>query len=154
MIETYDSSMKSRSLSFKRTIASLLTLLAFLPAMAQNWVSGTVTDRTGEPLIGVTVRIEGTTTGTATDIDGVYRLDGALGKNLTFSYIGYQSQTIKADSNKLDVVLQDDNVQLDELVVVGYGTMKKKDLTGSITTVNSKDLNVGSYTDPGQLLQG
>lgn len=154
MIEIYDSSMKSRRLSFKRTIASLLTLLAFLPAMAQNWVSGTVTDRTGEPLIGVTVRIEGTTTGTATDIDGVYRLDGALGKNLTFSYIGYQTQTIKADSNKLDVVLQDDNVQLDELVVVGYGTMKKKDLTGSITTVNSKDLNVGSYTDPGQLLQG
>lgn len=126
-----------------------------LPAVAQNsWVTGTVTDKTGEPLIGVTVRIDGTTTGTATDIDGNYRLDGALGKTLTFSYVGYTSQSIKASSNKLDVVMKDDNVLLDEVVVVGYGSMKRKDVTGSITTVNAKDLNVGAYTDPGQLLQG
>lgn len=138
-----------------RAIAIALMLAAFLPALAQNSsVSGTVTDNTGEPLIGVTVRIEGTSTGTATDIDGKYTLDGALGKNILFSYVGYKPQSIKASSRTLDVVLEDDNKVLDEVVVVGYGTMKRKDLTGSITTVNSKDLNVGSYTDPGQLLQG
>ncbi len=138
-----------------RMLATAFLLMAFLPALAQNgWVSGTVTDEKGEALIGVTVRIEGTSTGTATDIDGKYRLDGALGKTLSFSYVGYQPQSVKATSNVLDIVMHDDNKVLDEVVVVGYGTMKRKDLTGSITTVNSKDLNVGAYTDPGQLLQG
>ena len=138
-----------------RGITTFLAMMAILTTNAQNaWVSGTVTDKTGEPLIGVTVKIEGTTVGTATDLDGNYRLDGALGKNLQFSYIGYLPQTIKAEKNTLNVVMQDDNVLLDEVVVVGYGTMQRKDLTGSITTVQSKDLNVGSYTDPGQLLQG
>ena len=138
-----------------RSITTFLALMVILTTNAQNaWVSGTVTDKTGEPLIGVTVKIEGTTVGTATDLDGKYRLDGALGKNLQFSYIGYLPQTIKAEKNTLNVMMQDDNVLLDEVVVVGYGTMQRKDLTGSITTVQSKDLNVGSYTDPGQLLQG
>lgn len=138
-----------------RMLATAFLLMAFLPVLAQNsWVSGTVTDEKGEALIGVTVRIEGTSTGTATDIDGKYRLDGAFGKTLSFSYVGYKPQSVKATSNVLDIVMQDDNKVLDEVVVVGYGTMKRKDLTGSITTVNSKDLNVGAYTDPGQLLQG
>lgn len=132
-----------------------MLLVASTPAWAQNnWVSGTVTDAKGEALIGVTVRIEGTNTGTATDIDGKYRLDGALGKKLSFSYVGFEPQTILAKTATLDVVMTDNDAVLDELVVVGYGTMKRKDLTGSITTVNSKDMNVGSYTDPGQLLQG
>lgn len=153
----YDFSKKCRNVGLRkgRYLMAILTLLAIFPTFAQNaWVTGTVTDKTGEPLIGVTVKIEGTNTGTATDIDGNYRLDNALGKKLQFSYIGYVTQTIKATADKLDVVMQDDDVLLDEVVVVGYGTMKKKDLTGSITTVNSKDLNVGAYTDPGQLLQG
>lgn len=138
-----------------RMLATAFLLMAFLPVLAQNsWVSGTVTDEKGEALIGVTVRIEGTSTGTATDVDGKYRLDGAFGKTLSFSYVGYKPQSVKATSNVLDIVMQDDNKVLDEVVVVGYGTMKRKDLTGSITTVNSKDLNVGAYTDPGQLLQG
>lgn len=159
MFKFYDFGKKCRKacllINKKRSVFAILTLLAIFPTLAQTeWVSGTVTDKSGEPLIGVTVKIEGTTTGTATDIDGKYRLDGALGKNLLFSYIGYLPQTLKATSNILDVVLQDDNVLLDEVVVVGYGTMQRKDLTGSITTVNSKDLNVGAYTDPGQLLQG
>ncbi|MDE6077619.1 MAG: TonB-dependent receptor plug domain-containing protein, partial [Muribaculaceae bacterium] len=133
----------------------MLMLLTALPGFAQGkWVSGTVTDQDGEPLIGVTVKIEGTSIGTATDLDGKYRLDGALGKELLFSYVGYASQKIKADKAVIDVVMSTDDALLDEVVVVGYGTMKRKDLTGSITTVNSKDLNVGAYTDPGQLLQG
>lgn len=139
----------------KVSLLAFFVALAAMPALAQNnWVSGEVTDESGEPLIGVTVRIDGTNTGTATDIDGKYRLDGAFGKKLLFSYVGYTTLTLKADQNVLNVVMKEDNQVLDELVVVGYGVMKKKDLTGSITTVNSKDLNVGSYTDPGQLLQG
>ncbi len=138
-----------------RILLPMLMLLASIPGFAQGkWVSGTVTDTDGEPLIGVTVRIEGSSVGTATDIDGKYRLDGALGKELSFSYVGYATQKIKADKAIIDVVLKADDALLDEVVVVGYGTMKRKDLTGSITTVNSKDLNVGAYTDPGQLLQG
>lgn len=140
---------------FHRIIAMAFLLAAFLPAIAQNsWVSGTVTDEKGESLIGVTVRVEGTSVGTATDIDGKYRLEGAFGKTISFSYVGYKSLEIKASSNTLDVVMEEDNKLLDEVVVVGYGTMKRKDLTGSITTVNSKELNVGAYTDAGQLLQG
>lgn len=143
------------SFHLKRSLLAFLFILVVSPIWAQNnWVSGEVTDENGEPLIGVTVKIEGSSTGTATDLDGKYRLDGAFKKKLTFSYVGYASQTIHADKNIINVVLKEDNQLLDELVVVGYGTMKKKDLTGSITTVNSKDLNVGSYTDPGQLLQG
>ena len=138
-----------------RILFSMILLIASMPAFAQNnWVSGTVTDTEGEPLIGVTVRIEGTSVGTATDIDGKYRLDGAMGKTLSFSYIGYAPHTVKATANVMDIVMTPDDAVLDEVVVVGYGTMKRKDLTGSITTVNSKDLNVGAYTDPGQLLQG
>ena len=79
-------------------ILPMLMLLTALPGFAQGkWVSGTVTDQDGEPLIGVTVKIEGTSIGTATDLDGKYRLDGALGKELLFSYVGYASQKIKAD---------------------------------------------------------
>lgn len=138
-----------------RRVSVVAVLLAFcLPALAQGKVSGIVTDENGEPLIGVTVKVEGTTNGTASDLDGRYTLDKALGKNILFSYIGYASKTVKATSATLNVTLVADNKVLDEVVVVGYGTMKRKDVTGSITTVNSEDLNVGSYTDPGQLLQG
>lgn len=94
----------------RRVATAVLTFLMVfvsLPASAQNkWVSGSVTDSNGEPLIGVTVKIVGTTVGTATDIDGKYRLDGALGKELAFSYIGYQSMQVKATKNIIDVVLK------------------------------------------------
>lgn len=117
-------------------------------------VKGTVTDEAGEPLIGATVMVTGTNTGIATDIDGGFSIDVEKGKTLRVSYVGYVTQDVKVTSDHLKIVLKEDNALLEEVVVVGYGTMKRKDLTGSITTVNAKDLNVGSYTDPGQLLQG
>lgn len=138
-----------------RLLACVVAMLAVFPVFSQNQtVHGTVVDKTGEPLIGATVQIDGTKQGVATDIEGAYKLDNALGKKLVFSYVGYTTKTVVAKSNRLDVVLDDNDEVLEELVVVGYGTMKRKDLTGSITTVNSKDMNVGAYTDPGQLLQG
>ncbi|MDE5585659.1 MAG: TonB-dependent receptor [Muribaculaceae bacterium] len=117
-------------------------------------VKGTVTDEAGEPMIGATVMVAGTNNGTATDFDGNFSIDVEQGKTLKVSYVGYLSQDVKVKGNDLKIVLKEDNALLDEVVVVGYGTMKRKDLTGSITTVNSKELNVGAYTDPGQLLQG
>ena len=135
----------------------MLFLSIFLSAMsanAQSAVKGTVTDEAGEPLIGASVVVPGTTVGTTTDLDGNFSIAVEQGKKLRITYVGYVSQDVTVKGNDLKIVLKEDNELLEEVVVIGYGTMKKKDLTGSITTVNSKDLNVGSYTDPGQLLQG
>lgn len=143
----------------RRAQASLkvLLLLAFYVcgfASQAAIVKGTVTDESGEPLIGATVMVAGSSTGVATDFDGNFELDVPKGKAIRVSYVGYVSQDVKAGNTPLKIVLKEDNALLEEVVVVGYGTMKRKDLTGSITTVNSKDLNVGAFTDPGQLLQG
>lgn len=139
-------------------VAMLTFILSFfmtaLSANAQTSVTGTVTDETGEPLIGASVIVPGSTIGASTDIDGNFKLNVAQGKKIRVSYVGYVTQEVTVKGNNLKIVLKEDNELLDEVVVIGYGTMKKKDLTGSITTVNAKDMNVGSYTDPGQLLQG
>ena len=76
------------------------------------------------------------------------------GKTLVFSFIGYTKQEVKVTQNVVDVTMSEDTELLDEVVVIGYGSISRKDVTSSITTVKSKDLNVGAYTDPGQLLQG
>ncbi|MDE7409165.1 MAG: TonB-dependent receptor [Muribaculaceae bacterium] len=142
--------LEASVLKYMMLMALILSGMAAQAAI----VKGTVTDEAGEPLIGATVMVAGSSTGTATDFDGNFSIDVEQGKTLKISYIGYLSQDVKVKGNSLKIVLKEDNALLDEVVVVGYGTMKRKDLTGSITTVNSKDFNVGSYTDPGQLLQG
>lgn len=134
--------------------AILLCVVAAVPANAQGFVTGTVTDEAGEPLIGASVLVVGTSVGAATDVDGKFRIQVAQGKKLSVSYVGYIPKEVLVKGSDLNIVLKENNEVLDEVVVVGYGSMKRKDLTGSISTVNSKDLNVGSYTDPGQLLQG
>lgn len=122
---------------------------------AQSRISGTVTDEAGEPMIGVSIIEKGQQRGVNTDIDGNYTIQASPQGELTFSFVGYVSQTVAINGrNRIDIVLKEDNKVLDEVVVVGYGTMKRRDVTGSITTVNAQDLNVGAYTDPGQLLQG
>jgi iron complex outermembrane receptor protein len=128
-------------------------LLCSTVMLAQNKVSGTVLDATGEPLIGVSILETGTSNGVVTDIDGNFTLTVKQGATLTISYIGYQTQTITA-TDGMQVTLQEDNTVLNEVVVVGYGTMRRKDVTSSITTVKAEDLNRGVFTDPGQMLQG
>lgn len=141
-----------------RLLSTCLFLLAlFLGSIsisAQNNITGTVTDTQGEPLTGASVLIKGTQQGVSTDIDGNFALKVAQGKTLVVSYIGYITQEVPVKGTNLNIVLKEDQQILDEVVVVGYGTMQRKDLTGSISTVQAKDLNVGAYTDPGQLLQG
>jgi len=128
-------------------------LLCSTVMLAQNKVSGTVLDATGEPLIGVSVLETGTNNGVVTDFNGDFTLTVKQGAKLTFSYVGYLSQTLAA-TNGMKVTLQEDNKVLNEVVVVGYGTMRRKDVTSSITTVKAEDLNRGVFTDPGQMLQG
>ena len=139
--------------SMRRVLFSSALLLVSSLTFAQSKVSGTVKDANGEPLIGVSVVEEGTSNGAVTDINGNYTLNVKPGAKLKLSYIGFTPKTIKAGSNS-HIVMDEDNTALNEVVVVGYGTMRRKDVTSSITTVNAKDLNKGVYTDPAQMLQG
>ena len=137
----------------KRVLLSSALLLVSTLTFAQSKVSGTVKDANGEPLIGVSVMEVGTNNGAVTDINGNYTLNVKPGAKLKLSYIGFTPKTVKAGSNS-QIVLQEDNTALNEVVVVGYGTMRRKDVTSSITTVKAEDLNQGVFTDPGQMLQG
>ena len=145
--------MRNVKQNFSRVLSLALLLMMTTIAWAQQRITGTVTDQKGEALIGVSVKQAGTTNGTTTNINGQFTLSVPQGSNLEFSYIGYNSQTVRAREG-MSIVLQEDNQLLDEVVVVGYGTMRRKDVTSSITTVQAKDLNQGVFTDPASMLQG
>ena len=135
-----------------KTLFSASLLLCSTAAMAQSQKSGVIKDANGEPLIGVTVLEQGTSNGTVTDVNGRYTLKTTKpNAKLKVSYIGYESQIITPGQS---VTLSANDATLNEVVVVGYGTMRRKDVTSSITTVNAKDLDKGVYTDPAQMLQG
>ena len=149
--------MQDKQISCKGLMRALILALLLMNStmmFAQNAVTGQVKDQTGEPLIGVSILEQGTNNGTVTDIDGNFRLNVAQGKTLNISYIGYKTQAVRVSGNSLNVVLEEENTNLNEVVVVGYGTMRRKDVTSSITTVKAEDLNRGVFTDPGQMLQG
>ncbi|MCB9053149.1 MAG: SusC/RagA family TonB-linked outer membrane protein [Lewinellaceae bacterium] len=141
-------------------VTKLLLLLAVLAlsnfAYAQRIITGTVTDaENGEPLIGANILVVGTSTGTITDFDGKYEVNVPQGATtLEFSYTGYAAQRIEIGSQTtIDISLSAGEV-LEEVVVVGYGTVKKSDLTGSVTSVKEEDFNKGVFTAPDQLIQG
>lgn len=119
-------------------------------------VSGTVTDAAGEPIIGASVLVKGTSNGVATDFDGNFTLNNVQGNVITVSYIGYLPQEVKIDGRShLDIVLKENSEVLDEVVVVGYGTQKKATMTGAVTAIGSKALeNKGTLSSPVQALQG
>ena len=117
--------------------------MILIPAMAQEkiTVKGTVLDETGVPMVGAGVTEKGTSNGVVTDLDGIFTIKVAKDAVLTFSYISYESQDVAVDGRtNVDVALMPDNNLLEEVVVIGYGTMKKSDLTGSVGSVNSKAL--------------
>jgi TonB-dependent starch-binding outer membrane protein SusC len=118
-------------------------------------IKGSVTDENGDPLPGASVTVEGTTSGTVTDVDGNYAISVPEGSILVFSYIGFESQRVAIDNKtELNVILKQDVSSLNEVVVVGYGTQRKTEITSSITRVTEKDFNKGNINDPIQLLQG
>lgn len=136
----------------------LLLLMVPFGLWAQTkTLNGTVRDNTtGEPLPGVNVLVEGTQNGTSSDMDGKYTLPNvATGSRITFTFIGFASQTLTyTGQTSLDVVLTEDATQLSEVVVIGYGTTKKKDATAAITTVNSESFQKGPIVGAEQLIQG
>lgn len=134
---------RRKSLNLMKSIMFTLLCALSLSAYAQDiTVRGTITDASNVPLIGVTVQVQGTTSGTVTDLDGNYVLNNVPPNGtLEISYVGMQSQTISVDGQTtINVVLGEDTELLDELVVVGYGTMRKSDITGSISTAKGSDI--------------
>jgi len=135
-------------------MASLLTMFCFV-AFAQKTVTGTVKDANGEPMIGVTIAT-GTGTGAVTDMDGNFTIQNASPSTvLNISYVGYKSQSVKVgSSNSLNIVLQEDNTTLEDVVVIGYGTMKRRDLTGAVASVTGEKLAANPVANVAQALQG
>lgn len=134
----------------------IMVTAVFWPAMlfAQNIsVQGTVTDQQGEPLIGCTVQLDGSQVGIVTDIDGKFRLQCPEGALLSFSYVGYNTQKVKA-TKQMKVQLQEDMHVLNEVVAVGYGTMKRSDITGSVVSVKGDDMQQTSAATMDQMIQG
>nr|WP_321408807.1 SusC/RagA family TonB-linked outer membrane protein [uncultured Carboxylicivirga sp.] len=148
--------MKKQSNLFK-LLFLFLALFSFLNMNAQEMtVTGVVTDASdGMPLPGVTVAVKGTTTGTITTPDGAYTLKVSKGQTLVFSFIGYKNvETIIESQSQINIALEADVIGMEEVVVIGYGTSKKKDLTGSIQTVSADDFNQGVISSPQQLING
>lgn len=150
--------MKKKHVSIRIAVflAVLILLGSGMAVNAQISITGTVQDKTQEPLIGVSVLVKGTTIGVITDIDGQYKVNVPDANSvLVFSYVGYTSQEIRVGNQRqINVVLQDDAKLLDEIVVVGYGTQRKSDLTGGIATISGDDINGIPAVSLTQRLQG
>ena len=133
------------------TLASglLLTASSFAQSGA---IKGQVKDASGEPVMGATITVNGKAVG-ITDMDGNFSVDAAPGTNLTFTYLGMTPQTVKA-SNGMNITMTDDSKSLNEVVVIGYGAVKKSDLTGSVTAIKPDSKNKGVVINPEDMLTG
>ena len=146
--------MKQVKLMPKRMLALICGLILSITAFAQQiTVNGNVKDATGEPIIGATVRVAGQQGGVITDFDGNFHIQANSGATITVSYVGYQEAQVAA-APRVNIVLQDDAQLLKDVVVIGYGTVKKSDATGSVMSVEADQLNKGLATSPADLLQG
>ena len=126
-----------------------------LSAYAQGTVKGTVTDEIGEPVVGATVRVDGTDVGTITDLNGAFSVSASPQATLSISYVGFQPQKVRvAGRQQVSVVLKEDSETLRDVVVVGYGTMKKSDISGSVATIDQDAVMKRVPTNIGQALQG
>lgn len=140
----------------KRVVLSILTLLIPLSLLAQDInVHGVVKDKTGEVVIGATIMQKGTSNGTVSDFDGVFSLNVPNDATLVISYIGFATQELTVNGKtEFSIVLQDDSQILSEVVVVGYGTMRKSDLTGAVGSLGTKDMENSPVSNIGQAIQG
>ena len=147
--------MKQVNFRIFQVILLILPGLFFaLSSYAQQMaVKGHVKDTTGEPVIGANVIVKGTTTGTITDFDGNFTLNAAKDAILSISFVGYKPAEVKA-APSVTVTLQDDSQLLNDVVVIGYGSVKKSDLSGSVVAIKAEDMNRGAVTSPQELIQG
>ena len=137
-----------------RMLALLVGLLLTASAFAQQiTVKGHVKDATGEPVIGATIKVAGTQTGTVSDFDGNFTIKANAGATLNITYVGYQAATVKAAPN-VEITMEDDAKVLENVVVIGYGRAKKSDLTGSVTAIKPDEMNHGLITSAQDALQG
>jgi len=145
-----------RKISRREILFMLFAFFLSLGAHAQSVnVSGTVTDETGYGIIGASIQEKGTTNGTVTDLDGNFNLQVSNGATLIFSYIGYQTQEVEVKGQRtINLTLREDTELLDEVVVVGYGTMQRKDVTTSVAVVSTKDIDQRPVISTGAALQG
>lgn len=138
----------------KITMFFLVLFCAPLFALAQQEVTGTVIDDLGLPLPGASIVLKGTTNGVTTDFDGKYVIQASEGDVLVFSYIGLKTQEVTVTSNVIDVSMESDISQLDEVVIIGYGSTTKKDATGAVQLLTAEDLNKGAITTADQMITG
>ena len=141
-------------MKFLKQIQILFLLFLSLGAFAQQSVSGLITDNSGTPLPGVNVIIQGTNVGVSSDFDGNYQINADNGQILVFSYIGYESVELTVNGANQDVKMTESDSELDEVVVIGYGTVRKKDLTGAVDLVTEKNFAKGSVVSPQQMIRG
>ena len=144
-----------KNFMFKVLLTFVVGLFLSAGAFAQQiTVKGIVKDSTGEPIIGANVVVKGTTNGTITDFDGNFQLSANTGEIIQFSFIGYTTQELPATAEFMNIIMKDDSEMLSEVVVIGYGSVKKNDLTGSVTAIKAEELNRGVVTSPDQMLKG
>ncbi len=149
--------MMKSLLNLRKCFVAAVALVFAGGVMAQSiTVTGTVKDSAGQPMLGVTVMVDGTTTGTATGIDGSYTIKAPNSSAvLRFSMLGYADQTVTVGSQtKIDVVLAEDATAMEDVIVIGYGTIKKSDLTGAVSHVGASDIKERPVTDALQAMQG
>ena len=143
------------NLGFKQAFSVAVALLISLGAFAQDVVSGKVTDAAdGSAIPGVSVTVKGTTKGAQTDVNGTYKVNAGSGSTLVFTFVGYTSKEVKATGSVVNVALSADNKSLEEVVVVGYGTQKRKEISGTVTSLGAREFNAGVVTNPLAAAQG
>ncbi len=142
--------------SIQKPLMALFLLCLFpLGALAQSLIKGTVKDVSGDPIIGASVKVQGSKSGVITDFDGNFSVQAANNATLVISYIGYTTETVKVSGrNNLSITLREDAQTLNDIVVIGYGVQKKSDLTGAVASVKAEDLKHRSTTDAAAALQG
>ena len=142
--------------SLRRLMFLSLLFVCSTGVFAQSRVTGKVVDATGEPIIGASVMVKGTTNGAVTDLDGNYTISNVpAGASLNISYVGYRTQTLPVSGKQnINVTLEEDKQMLDEVVVVGYGVQRKSDVTGALTRVGEKELNAKPVANAFEALQG
>lgn len=142
---------------FKKIATTILAVLGLCSAIyAQDVeVKGTVTDQAGEPVVGASIIVEGTTNGTSSDVDGAYSLKVPSNATLTVSSIGFQDQKIQVNGRtQIDIVMREDSQSLDGVIVVAFGTAKKDAYTGSATVIKSDDIAKSQQSNVAQTLAG
>ena len=143
---------RSKNLCY-RLLIMLAVMFFALDVSAQTTINGRVKDESGIAVIGASIIVKGTSNGTVTDFDGNFKLSCKPGATLVFSYIGYNPQELKAKDG-MEVVLKEDVAQLNEVVVVGYGSMAKKEISSSVVQINKDQFNQGAASDPMALIAG